>query len=109
MGQFIMGTFEMSANTAVWFVKKAVQASFSKTPATKYFTPKRKSSIANSLRKVSAARKMTITQVVEEQDVNVVSPPRKGPVIRKSPSTKTKVNLNNSRAPAGKVVKPGKK
>merc|ERR1712098_618421 len=80
-----------------------------KTPATKYFTPKRKSSIANSLRKVSAARKMTITQVVEEQDVNVVSPPKKGPVIRKSPGTKTKVNLNNSRAPAGKVVKPGKK
>jgi len=80
-----------------------------KTPSAKYFTPKRKSSIANSLRKVSAARKMTVTQVVEEQDVNVVSPPRKGPVIRKSPGNKAKANLNNSRAPAGKVVKPGKK
>lgn len=79
-----------------------------KTPSTQYFTPKRKSSIANSLRKVSAARKMTVSQVLEEQEVNVVSPPKKGPVIRKSPA-KNKVNLNNSRAPPGKVVKAGKK
>ena len=79
-----------------------------KTLGTQYFTPKRKSSIANSLRKVSAARKMTVSQVVQEQEVNVVSPPKRGPVIRKSPA-KTKVNLNNSRAPAGKVVKAGKK
>ena len=51
---------------------------------------------------------MTVSQVVDEQEVNVVSPPRKGPVIRKSPG-KAKTNLNNSRAPAGKVVKAGKK
>ena len=79
-----------------------------KTPTAQYFTPKRKSSIASSLRKVSAARKMTVSQVVEEQEVNVVSPPRKGLEARKSPA-KTKVNLNNSRAPAGKIVKAGKK
>ena len=51
---------------------------------------------------------MTVSQVVDEQEVNEVSPPRKGPVIRKSPG-KAKTNLNNSRAPAGKVVKAGKK
>ena len=57
---------------------------------------------SNLSKTLSAARKMTVSQVVEEQEVNVVSPPRKGPVIRKSPG-KAKTNLN------GKVVKAGKK
>ena len=80
-----------------------------KTPVRQFFTPKRKSSIANSLRKVSAARNMSVAKVLEEQDVNVVSPPsKKGPVIRKSPGTKpNKANLNNSRAPTGKIIKSG--
>merc|ERR1712110_712747 len=80
-----------------------------KTPLRQFFTPKRKSSIANSLRKVSAAGNMSVAKVVEEQEVNVVSPPsKKGPVIRKSPGTKSnKVNLNNSRAPTGKIIKSG--
>merc|ERR1740128_326787 len=80
-----------------------------KTPLRQFFTPKRRSSIANSLRKVSAARNMSVAKVVEEQEVNMVSPPsKKGPVIRKSPGTKpAKVNLNNSRAPTGKIIKSG--
>ena len=49
------------------------------TPSREFFTPKRKSSssIANSLRKVSAARKISIVKVVEEQEVKLTSPPRK--------------------------------
>ena len=72
-----------------------------KTP----FTPKRKSSIANNLRKVSAARNIPVFKVVEEQEVKLISPPKKGPVIRKSPKPRT--NLNNSRAPSGKIIKSG--
>lgn len=79
-----------------------------KTPTRQYFTPKRKSSIANSLRKVSAARNMQVAQVLAEQEVTITSPQRKGPTIRKSPgAAKPKANLNNSRAPANKIVKPG--
>ena len=57
---------------------------------------------SNLSKTLSAARKMTVSQVVEEQEVNVVSPPRKGPVIRKSPG-KAKTNLNNSQAPKMKI------
>ena len=78
-----------------------------KTPSREFFTPKRKSSssIANSLRKVSAARKISVVKVVEEQEVMLTSPPRKGSVIRKSPKLRT--DLNNSRAPSGKIIKSG--
>jgi len=68
---------------------------------------RRKSSIQVSLEKVSAARKLSVNAVIAEQEPNIV---RKGPVIRKSPGVSSNTsNLNNSRAPAGKVVRPGRK
>merc|ERR1712142_668704 len=67
---------------------------------------RRKSSIQVSLEKVSAARKVSVSDVIAEQEPNIV---KKGPVIRKSPGVSSNTNLNNSRAPAGKVVRPGRK
>merc|ERR1712142_1365345 len=68
---------------------------------------RRKSSIQVSLEKVSAARKLSVNAVIAEQEPNIV---KKGPVIRKSPGVSSNTsNLNNSRAPAGKVVRPGRK
>ena len=78
------------------------------TPSRQYVTPDRRSSIARSLRKVSAARKVPVATIISESSVELSDPPRKGPVIRKSPP-KPKESLNNSRAPAGKIVKPGRK
>jgi len=66
---------------------------------------KRKSSISMSLQKASAARKIPIQEALAEQEVVV----KKGPTIRKSPGVSNTSSLNNSRAPAGKVVRPGKK
>jgi len=67
---------------------------------------KRKSSISSSLSKASAARNISINEVIAEQEVIV----KKGPTIRKSPGVSSSTSsLNNSRAPAGKVVRPGKK
>jgi len=71
----------------------------------------RKSSITSSLMKVSAARRQSVVELLETQEVSLVrgnpveSPTKKGPVIRKSPGTSRDV-VNTSRAPAGKVVKP---
>jgi len=71
----------------------------------------RRSSIASSLLKVSAARRQSVVEVLETQEVSLVtvsntdSPARRGPVIRKSAGTTREV-VNSSRAPAGKVVKP---
>merc|ERR1712142_949843 len=68
---------------------------------------RRKSSIQVSLEKVSAARKLSVSAVIAEQEPNIE---RKGPVIRKSPGVSSNTSsLNNSRAPAGKVVRPGRK
>ena len=78
------------------------------TPNRSYCTPGRKSSIARSLKKVSAARNVPVSTILSESSVEIVAPHKKGPVIRKSPP-KPKENLNNSRAPAGKIVKPGRK
>lgn len=71
----------------------------------------RRSSIASSLLKVSAARRQSVVEVLESQEVSLVtlnatdSPARRGPIIRKSAGTTREV-VNSSRAPAGKVVKP---
>merc|ERR1712240_499862 len=68
---------------------------------------RRKSSIQVSLEKVSAAHKLSVNAVIAEQEPNIV---KKRPVIRKSPGVSSNTsNLNNSRAPAGKVVRPGRK
>jgi len=67
---------------------------------------KRRSSIANSLARVSAARNLSVNDVIAEQEVQVV---KKGPTIKKSPGVTNTSALNNSRAPAGKVVRPGRK
>ena len=77
------------------------------TPS-RYHTPGRRSSIARNLRKVSAARNVPVSTILSEASVEVIEPPKKGPIIRKSPP-KPKENLNNSRAPTGKIVKPGRK
>eukprot|EP00092_Neocalanus_flemingeri_P037642 GFUD01040979.1.p1 GENE.GFUD01040979.1~~GFUD01040979.1.p1 ORF type:complete len:965 (+),score=307.98 GFUD01040979.1:49-2895(+) len=73
----------------------------------------RRSSIADSLSRVSAARNLSVNDVLTEQEVNIVNPAtKKGPTIKKnySPVAATSSsNLNNSRAPAGKVVRPGRK
>jgi len=67
---------------------------------------KRKSSITVSLEKASAARNISVEEMIVEQEVVV----KKGPTIRKSPGVSTNTSvLNNSRAPAGKVVRPGRK
>jgi len=52
-----------------------------------------------------------MAEVLAEQEVTVTSPKefRKGPAIRKSPGTGAAAALNNSRAPAGKVVRPMRK
>merc|ERR1712223_9055 len=47
-------------------------------------------------------------KLVSEQEVVITSPPRRGPTIRKSPSSAAP-SLNTSRAPAGKVVRPMRK
>ena len=64
---------------------------------------KRKSSLGESLKRVSAARGVPVAEILAEQGV-AASPAegRRGPVIRRSPGAE-KVQLNNSRAPAGKV------
>jgi len=67
---------------------------------------KRRSSIADSLSRASAARNLSINEVLIEQEVNLV---KKGPNIKKSPGLSNTSTLNNSRAPAGKVVRPGRK
>lgn len=67
---------------------------------------KRRSSIADSLARVSAARNLSVNEIIVEQEVNVV---KKGPTIKKSPGVTNTSALNNSRAPAGKVVRPGRK
>merc|ERR1719150_2561718 len=77
------------------------------TPS-RYHTPGRRSSIARNLRKVSAARNVPVSTILSEASVEVIEPPKKGPIMRKSPP-KPKENLNNSRAPTGKIVKPGRK
>merc|ERR1719430_1614087 len=67
---------------------------------------RRKSSITISLEKASAARNISIDEMIVEQEVVV----KKGPTIKKSPGVSTNTSvLNNSRAPAGKVVRPGRK
>jgi len=67
---------------------------------------KRKSSIQVSLEKASAARNISVGEIINEQEVVV----KKGPTIRKSPGVSSNTSaLNNSRAPAGKVVRPGRK
>merc|ERR1712013_150733 len=66
----------------------------------------RKSSIQVSLEKASAARNISVGVIINEQEVVV----KKGPTIRKSPGVSSSTSaLNNSRAPAGKVVRPGRK
>ena len=67
---------------------------------------KRRSSIADSLARVSAARNLSVNKIILEQEVNVV---KKGPTIKKSPEVTNTSALNNSRAPSGKVVRPGRK
>merc|ERR1712223_537019 len=47
-------------------------------------------------------------KLVSEQEVVIASPPRRGPTIRKSPSSAAPSH-NTSRAPAGKVVRPMRK
>merc|ERR1712096_370228 len=66
--------------------------------------------------KVSAAERMGIAQLVAEQDVVLVQhTDTPSPILTKSrPAMKTSAtpsssSLNNSRAPAGKVVRPGRK
>ena len=56
---------------------------------------KRRSSIADSLKRVSAARNLSVNDVIAEQEVNVV---KKSPTIRKSPSVANTSAFNNSRA-----------
>ena len=66
----------------------------------------RRSSVGHSLKKASAARNLPISEVLLEQEVII----KKGPTIKKSPNilnTSTSA-LNSSRAPAGKIVKPGR-
>merc|ERR1712183_99703 len=75
-----------------------------------------RSSIAASLLKGSAAKRVSIAQLVAEQDVGLVqhtgtpSPifTKSRPAIKTS-ATPSSTSLNNSRAPAGKVVRPGRK
>jgi len=62
---------------------------------------RKKSSIQLSLQKVSAARKISVGEVLAEQEINIV---------RKSPEVSSNVfTPSNARAPAGKVVRPGRK
>ena len=66
----------------------------------------RRSSVGHSLKKASAARNLPISEVLLEQEVVI----KKGPTIKKTPNilnTSTSA-LNSSRAPAGKIVKPGR-
>lgn len=72
-------------------------------------TAKRRSSVGEVLKNVSGAQNVSVNDVIAEQEVNVVNPVRKGPIIKKSPGSNSSSNLNNSRAPAGKVVRPGRK
>merc|ERR1712240_870872 len=61
---------------------------------------RKKSSIQLSLQKVSAARKISVGEVLAEQEINIV---------RKSPEVSSNVfTPSNARAPAGKVVRPGR-
>jgi len=89
---------------------RAKKADKENTPKKKARDSKRKSSIRDSLAKASAARNLSVADILEEQEVNIVSKPaKKGPSIKKSPGLEKSTNLNNSRAPAGKVVRPGRK
>jgi len=81
-----------------------------KTPTPKKKSAvKRKSSLGETLKRVSAARGVPVAEILAEQGA-AASPAegRRGPVIRRSPGAE-KVQLNNSRAPAGKVVRPMRK
>merc|ERR1712013_310770 len=69
---------------------------------------KRRSSLGDRLKRVSTARDVTVAELVSEQEVVITSPPRRGPTIRKSPSSAAPSH-NTSRAPAGKVVRPMRK
>jgi len=71
-------------------------------------TTERRSSLGDRLKRVSLARGVSLAELVSEQEVVVTSPPRKGPTIRKSPSSAAP-SMNTSRAPAGKVVRPMRK
>merc|ERR1711915_398959 len=66
---------------------------------------KRKSSIAESLRKVSAARNLSVQEAVSEvlADHDVVDH------VKMPSSDPNKSALNTSRAPTGKIVRPGRK
>ena len=77
------------------------------TPMKQAHYSKRRSSIRDSLAKASAARNLSVADILEEQEVNTVSKPAKK--IKKSPGLETSTCLNNSRAPAGKIVRPGRK
>jgi len=85
-------------------------------PLRRVSTRRSRSSIAASLLKVSAAKRVSIAELVAEQEVVLVkNTDTPSPILTKSrPAIKTSAtpsssSLNNSRAPAGKVVRPGRK
>eukprot|EP00092_Neocalanus_flemingeri_P041994 GFUD01045743.1.p1 GENE.GFUD01045743.1~~GFUD01045743.1.p1 ORF type:complete len:904 (+),score=258.44 GFUD01045743.1:115-2712(+) len=80
-----------------------------------------RSSIAASLLKVSAAKRTSIAELLVSQEVVLIKPatqsvldtpspilPKSGAVAKTS-ATPSSSSLNNSRAPAGKVVRPNRK